>query len=104
MLEAILSDLHFLRPQWLWGLLPTAGLYLFLSGRSDPRRRWGRIVAPHLLEHLTVQPEGGVRIRPIHQVTAVAALACIAVAGPTWEREVWPFAEDTDPLVIAHDS
>lgn len=103
MLEAILADLHFLRPQWLWGLLPTAALYLFLSRRSDPRRRWGRIIAPHLLDHLTVHPAGGRSVRPIHQVTAVAAISCIAVAGPTWEREVSPFAEDTAPLVIALD-
>ena len=103
MFEAILSDLHFLRPQWLWGLVPTAAFYLLLSRRADPRRRWGRIVAPHLLEHLTVQPERGLRVRPIHQVTTVAVLACVAVAGPTWEREVSPFAEDTAPLVIALD-
>jgi Ca-activated chloride channel family protein len=103
MLEALVSDFHFLRPQWLWGLLPTAALFLLLARRADPRRRWGRIIAPHLLEHLTVRPDGGSRVRPLHQVTTVAALACVAVAGPTWEREVSPFAEDTSPLVIALD-
>jgi Ca-activated chloride channel family protein len=103
MLEVMAADFHFLRPQVLWALLPTVALYVFLSRRSDPRRRWGRMIAPHLLDHLTVRPGGGWRIRPIHQVTAVATLASVAAAGPTWEREVSPFAEDTAPLVIALD-
>ena len=103
MLEALWADLHFLRPAWLWGLVPVAVLFLVLSRRSDPRRRWKPMIAPHLLDHLTIRPRGRVWIRPIHQVTAAAALACVAVAGPTWEREVSPFAEDTAPLVIALD-
>ena len=53
MLEAMAADFHFLRPQVLWALLPTVALYVLLSRRSDPRRRWGRMIAPHLLDHLT---------------------------------------------------
>jgi Ca-activated chloride channel family protein len=100
MLEAISGNFHFLRPAWLWGLFPTALLLLFLSRRLDPRRRWARVIAPHLLDHLTIEPGRRVRMRPIHLVTAVAALACLGAAGPTWQREVSPFAEDTAPLVI----
>ena len=103
MLESMLADFHFLRPQWLWALAPTALLYLFLSRRLDPRRRWRRVIAPHLLRHLVLDGSDGPRLRPIHLVTAVAVLTTFAVAGPTWEREVSPFAEDNAPLVIALD-
>jgi Ca-activated chloride channel family protein len=61
------------------------------------------VIAPHLLEHLVLDGSDGPRVRPIHLVTAVGVLATLAVAGPTWEREVSPFAEDDAPLVIVMD-
>ena len=103
MLEQMLTDFHFLRPQWLWALAPTVLLYLFLSRRLDARRRWRAVIAPHLLEHLVLDGSDGPRVRPVHLVTAVGILATVAVAGPTWEREVSPFAEDDAPLVIVLD-
>jgi Ca-activated chloride channel family protein len=102
-LEVTLGDFHFLRPQWLWALLPTLLLYVLLSRRLDPRRRWRSIIAPHLLDHLVLSPSDRWRLRPMHLFTAVALLATTGVSGPTWEREVSPFAEDTAPLVIALD-
>ena len=101
--EWIAADFHFLRPSWLWALVPIAVLYLVLSRDSDPRRRWARVIAPHLLDHLTVRPGRRFSFRPVHLVTAVAALSALGAAGPAWEREVSPFAEDTAPLVIALD-
>jgi Ca-activated chloride channel family protein len=59
------------------------------------------MIAPHLLEHLMVGNEGGEWLRPQGLITALMVVAALGVAGPTWEREVPPFAEDTAPLVIA---
>ena len=30
----LLGDFHFLRPEWLWGLLPTLALYALARGRT----------------------------------------------------------------------
>ena len=103
MLEAAVANFHFLRPQWLWALVPVLGFSILLSRRLDPERQWRRLIAPHLLTHLRIGAEDVLRLRPIHLVTMVAVLATLGVAGPTWDREISPFAEDTAPLVIVLD-
>jgi Ca-activated chloride channel family protein len=99
----MLEPLHFLRPLWLTTLLPTVLVYAVHRTQLDPVRQWRRWIAPNLLEHLKVGAEGGMRFRPLHLVLAVLTLGAIGLAGPTWERETSPFAEDTAPLVIALD-
>ncbi len=103
MVDAFVSNFHFLRPQWLWALVPILAFSLLLRRRLDPERQWRRLIAPHLLTHLRVGAEDGLRFRPIHLFTMVGVFATLGVAGPTWDREVSPFAEDTAPLVIALD-
>ena len=83
-------------------LVPTALLYLVIQ-RASPERQWRRVIAPHLLSHLKVGGERGFHFRPIHLITLLLVLGSLALAGPTWERERSPFAEDTAPLVIALD-
>ena len=98
-----LESLHFLRPLWLWGLLPVAGLLLLLWQRASPGRQWKGLIAPHLLAHLKVGSGGRFRIGPIPLLGLGLTLGVLGLAGPTWERERSPFAEDTAPLVIALD-
>ena len=94
---------HFLRPNWLWALVPTLALYLLVHRGLDPERQWRRLVAAELLPHLRVSGGKGQWFRPIHLITAVLVLAIVAAAGPTWQREISPFTEDAAPLVIALD-
>jgi Ca-activated chloride channel family protein len=94
---------HFIRPLWLL-LLPMGPLLLWWWGRrNDPLQRWKGMIAPHLLAHLVVGDGERWRPRPIHLVCAVLILGSIACAGPTWELESPPFAEDRAPLVVAMD-
>jgi Ca-activated chloride channel family protein len=99
----IYGSFHFLRPLWLL-LIPAAALigYLVVYGQ-DVRSRWKGIVAPHLLEALIVGEKSRWHFRPIHLVVLVMVLGAIGLAGPTWERELPPFTEDTAPLVVALD-
>lgn len=98
----MLESLHFLRPQWLLVLVPTVLFYIVVR-RSSPEHQWRRIIAPHLLQHLKVSGDTSILFRPLHLITLLLALGAVALAGPTWERERSPFAEDTAPLVIALD-
>jgi len=94
---------HFIRPLWLL-LLPVGPLLLWWWGRrNDPLQRWKGMIAPHLLAHLVVGDSERWRPRPIHLVCAVLIIGSIACAGPTWELESPPFAEDRAPLVVAMD-
>ena len=98
-----LGALHFLRPLWLLGLVPSVLLYVVVRYQGSIRRQWKGVIDPHLLPHLTVGGKHGVQFRPIHLITLLTALGSLGLAGPTWEREVSPFAEDAAPLVVALD-
>ena len=97
------ADLHFLRPLWLWGLLPAVVVYLLVRRRDDPTLRWRGLIDPHLLEALRVRPKGRGFPRPAGVAFAALVLGCLGAAGPTWEREPSPFTEDKAPLVVALD-
>ncbi len=96
-----LAELHFLRPLWLLALLPALFLLWVLWHRRGDVA-WRKVIAPHLLPHLLSgngAPES--RFRPLHLLAVFWLLAVIAAAGPAWEREPAPFAEQRAPLVIA---
>ena len=83
-----LGALHFLRPLWLLGLIPSVLLYLVIRYQGSIERQWKGVIDPHLLPHLTTGGRRGVQFRPIHLISLVTALGSIGLAGPTWEREV----------------
>jgi Ca-activated chloride channel family protein len=99
----LFGELHFLRPEWLWALLPIALILFLLWRQQGAARRWQSIIAPHLLEHLIVRPKDGSWLRPSHLLGPILVLAVLAVAGPSWRREPPPFTQDTAPLAIAMD-
>ncbi|MBO9515196.1 MAG: VWA domain-containing protein [Variovorax sp.] len=98
-----LAQFHFLRPAWLWVLVPTVALWWLMGWRGDVRRRWQGTIAPHLLDALVVRRQAGRAIRPLHLTVAVLVLGALALAGPTWEQEKPPFLEDKAPLAVAID-
>src|SRR5262245_31483515 len=99
----MLEAFHFLRPWWLLALVPTALLLALILRRERAEVQWGGVIAPHLLKHLVETPPGRWRIRPAWLVAAGLALAIVALAGPSWRRELPPFVEDKAPLMIALD-
>jgi Ca-activated chloride channel homolog len=95
-----MSDFHFLRPWWLIAVVPAAVLAWRLWAAEDTGRTWRKLVAPHLLPHLLTGREERRWLRPAAALFAGWLLAAVALAGPTWQREPAPFAEDTAALVI----
>lgn len=103
LLPAEWAEFHFLRPAWLM-LLPLAiAFYWALLERHSAERIWRGVIAPHLLNHLTLNRASGWRLEPRLTMTLALALAGFALAGPTWQREPPPFVEDQAPLIIALD-
>jgi Ca-activated chloride channel family protein len=98
-----MAQFHFLRPLWLTALLPAVLLYVTVRWRDDASRPWKGIIAPHLLSHLLVGRDRAFRYRPIHLIVTLLIFGSVALAGPTWEREVTPFTEDKAPLVVVLD-
>lgn len=98
-----LQQLHLLRPHWLWALALLPVLAWLLRMRGLQSSAWRDAVDAHLLPHL-------VETRPArrHRVGAwltllAAALAIVALAGPSWQREPQPLWQARAPLVLALD-
>ncbi|VVD61941.1 vWA domain-containing protein [Pandoraea commovens] len=100
-MEIDLSAFHFLRPLWLWLLVPAVLLPLVWRRRSDVRARWRKFIAPELLEHLLVGDTRTYRLQPVHTLAVLLAVGAVAAAGPTWEQVRPPFSQDKAPMVIA---
>ena len=101
MSDALPFDFHFLRPLWLTTLIPVAVIVLLVIRRQRPETQWGELIAPNLLKHLLVQPDRRWRINPLYLVASGLVVSIVALAGPTWRRELPPFVEDKAPLMIA---
>ena len=100
---AILQDLHFLRPQWLWALLGLPLLAWWWRRRRRQRSIWREVVDPHLLPHL-LEGDAGFRGRGTLWLGLLgAAIAVCALAGPSWQRSAQPLWQSRTPLVIALD-
>jgi Ca-activated chloride channel family protein len=97
----VTDDFHFLRPWWLLALAPAVLVGWRLWAASDPGRSWRRVVAPHLLPHLLVGAGRRSWFRPAYLLVAGWVLAAVALAGPAWQREPAPFADDAAVLVVA---
>lgn len=100
-MEIDISAFHFLRPLWLWLLVPALGLPFVWRRRSDVRVRWRKFIAPTLLEHLLVGESRSYRLQPVHTLALLLAFGALAAAGPTWEQVRPPFSQDKAPMVIA---
>ena len=99
--DAVLDQFHFLRPAWLLIIPFAIWLHMRLRRSFSAALVWKSVIAPHLLESLTVGSKEAKRIRPYQLTTAALVLTSIALAGPTWQREITPFTQDRAPLIVA---
>ena len=81
-----LAALHFLRPYWLFALVPLAWLFFsYVHPRVDSSS-WKNIVDPDLLPHLLNKRDAhSARARWLLAIAWL--LGTIAMAGPTWTHE-----------------
>lgn len=98
------AQLHFLRPLWLLGLLPWPLLAWWSRARARRRNAWQGVVDAHLLPHLLVGGDASPRRawRRWFGLLA-AALALVAMAGPSFRKAEHPLWQAKVPLVIALD-
>ena len=95
-----MAELHLLRPLWLWSLAPALLIWWGLWRGQDHVAAWRQVIDPELLEHLLVGERQSRRMRPIHLTLLLWVVCAVALAGPSWQREPSPFADDQAGLVV----
>ncbi|MEM1244587.1 MAG: VWA domain-containing protein [Pseudomonadota bacterium] len=94
--------LHFLRPEWFWGLLPLSILLLLFYIKPQRQSRWKNIIAPYLVDELAVKPAHGSRLA-IFLIFIFWLITIFALAGPTWKQQPQPLFKNNQAVVIALD-
>ncbi|GAA5444821.1 hypothetical protein Misp06_03011 [Microbulbifer sp. NBRC 101763] len=98
----LLQTFHFLRPYWLWLLIPAALICWGLGRTILNSAQLQKIIDADLLPHLLMR--GGTR-RPwlFALIFAILAAMIISLAGPTWRKLPTPVYSSQDALVILLD-
>lgn len=98
-----LNDFHFVRPWWLLGAFPALLLVYLLWKRRAAYGSWDKVISPHLLPHLIQGSQQVQSRKPLVLLLAGWLLACIAMAGPTWQQLPQAVQKRIDAQVIVLD-
>ncbi|OUS16957.1 hypothetical protein A9Q88_05755 [Gammaproteobacteria bacterium 50_400_T64] len=102
-LATAIAQFHWLRPWWLAALLPGIALALLLARRSGNNSAWQGVIAPELLPYLVEQDTSTKRQRLHWWLLLPWLCACLALAGPSWNKIPLPIHKQQTPLVILLD-
>ena len=94
---------HFIRPLWLFAIIPGIFTVWRVNRAQVTTDQWNRHVAAHLLPFLMVGSETKKFFRPINVFVLVSLIAVVAMAGPSWQRQISPLAQDSAALAIVLD-
>lgn len=103
LLAETLANVHFLRPEWFYALIPALLLFALLRYRQSHHSNWEKVIAPHLLPHILSNPDKAVSKSPLSLLLAAWLLAIVAIAGPVWRQTPQPVHEREDALVVILD-
>jgi len=113
-MNGVLHAFHFLRPVWLLALIPLLGIAAWLAWRRARDGNWSRLIDPELLPELRLPGSGiaGASTSPWPWLALVWLLAVLALAGPTWKKDIstsyraaaaWVLVLDLSPSMNATD-
>lgn len=91
---------HFLHPYWLLALPPLAAFALWLARRRGRDGVWTKLLDGELLSVLRLS-EAGPRRSPWPLVGMSWTLAVLALAGPTWQRQITPAYRAPGAWIVA---
>lgn len=98
-----LIDFHFLRPAWLFAIVPLLLLVYFTLRAKRKQGQWHQVLPKHLASLLIDEGDGAKRHQSGLVATLCAILATLALAGPTWERIEQPLFKVRQAQVIIAD-
>ena len=101
--EINFNQLHFLRPEWFYALIPLLMLALLFLRRKLYSRNWRSVIDPRLLPHVLIGKVGKPGYWAIALFVLTGTLAIISIAGPVWEQLPQQVFKQQSAMVIALD-
>jgi len=95
-----MSHFHLLHPYWLLALPPLLALAVWLARRRGRDGPWRQLLDGELLSLLRLN-EGGRGRSPWFLIGLAWTLAVLALAGPTWQRQMTPAYRAPAAWIIA---
>ncbi|UVW36285.1 VWA domain-containing protein [SAR92 clade bacterium H455] len=102
LLNSDFSQLHLLRPLALLGLIPALIAVALAQWRKRSAGNWEKIINPALLPYL-MQGESNKKQRGMLWVLLAWIIACLAVAGPSWQQLPQPVHKKDAALILIMD-
>lgn len=96
------SEFSFLRPDWLWALLPVLLLAVHWWRRRQAPSAWDSLVDVELQAYV-IEPGSERNSRAPLALFAAWALCVLLLAGPVWEQQDVPVFEAEDAEVVLLD-
>ena len=102
LLNSDFSQLHLLRPLALLGLIPALIAVALAQWRKRGAGNWEKIINPALLPYL-MQGESNKKQRGMLWVLLAWIIACLALAGPSWQQLPQPVHKKDAALILIMD-
>lgn len=98
-----IEQFHFLRPHWLWLLLPMIVL-VTLRWKKDNQNALHDVLPEHIRKVLLIGNRSWQSQLPLKLLATGFVFAIVTCAGPTWQHIPSPFGEDKAELIIVLDT
>ena len=97
------AEFHFIRPDWLFALVPAIVIFILLLRNKLKRGNWSEVCDAELLPFILQEKPVQQSRWPLTAASLACLLTILALAGPTWERLPSPVFRNDSGLVIALD-
>ncbi|MEL7185743.1 MAG: VWA domain-containing protein [Pseudomonadota bacterium] len=97
------ADFHFLRPEWLYAIPVVVGLAILLARGRLGAGNWQNVISPALMPYVLSSTPGRGTDQRWWLLGLVGVIACVALAGPAWQRIEQPVFRAEQALVVALD-
>lgn len=102
-MEEFFQNVHFLRPEWFWGMAAIAGISVFLFIKRKHKETWHSAISKEILPFLVVR---GDRVSNLPGIFFLVVLlfVVLALAGPAWKKIEKPGGQAEASMVILMDA
>lgn len=97
------ETLHFLRPLWLWTLIPIALIGWLLWRQHQQQGGWQRLIAEPFKPVLLSKQSQQKNALPLIGLLLIWLITVIALSGPTWQKVEVPAEKNRQASVILLD-